>query len=443
MKKGKKVFSKMEEIMKKKLLKLLAIFCISLVCFMACEDMGGNGGFHLPEDFPLPEDLTDEAIKEMLGELPEPVVPSVPETDEKIVLTVWESTDGPDEFIRQAGEAFSEKYPNVEIKFVNVESKDAVNQMVLDGPAGVGADLFAAQHDQLSKVYKNNIGLPVTLSSEVEKSLLDSGRQATTLGGISLGYPVSAETYALYYNKDLISEDEVPTTWEELIDWTKKFNKNNPGKQGFMMDVGNAYYSILFTTANGNRLFGKSGLNFMSSFLNTENAYKGMKTFQALSKVINLPARDLTGGICDAAFTSGNAAMVISGQWNLRPYKNAGINYGVTTLPALPGDATPAASFVGVRCMFVSAYSKHPETAAAFAEFLLTEEMQALRYELTNGALPSIKMELEDENANGFVKQLDYAFPMRVGPYMDKYWEVFGATSANIWNGADIKTELD
>lgn len=410
---------------------------------MACEDMGGNGGFHLPEDFPLPEDLTDEAIKEMLGELPEPVVPSVPETDEKIVLTVWESAYGPDEFIRQAGEAFSEKYPNVEIKFVNVESNDAVNQMVLDGPAGVGADLFAAQHDQLSKVYKNNIGLPVTLSSEVEKSLLDSGRQATTLGGISLGYPVSAETYALYYNKDLISEDEVPTTWEDLIDWTAEFNANNPGKQGFMMDVGNAYYSILFTTANGNRLFGKSGLNFMSSFLNTENAYKGMKTFQALSKVINLPAEDITSSKPDEAFTSGNAAMVISGPWNLRPYKNAGINYGVTTLPALPGDATPAASFAGVRCMFVSAYSKHPETAAAFAEFLLSEEMQALRYELTNGALPSIKMELEDENANGFVKQLDYAFPMRVGPYMDKYWEVFGATSKNIWNGADIKTELD
>ncbi len=26
---------------------------------------------------------------------------------------------------------------------------------------------------------------------------------------------------------------------------------------------------------------------------------------------------------------------------------------------------------------------------------------------------------------------------------MDKYWEVFGAASENIWNGADIKTELD
>ena len=134
--------------------------------------------------------------------------------------------------------------------------------------------------------------------------------------------------------------------------------------------------------------------------------------------------------------------MVISGPWNLSPYEHAGINYGVTTLPALPGDSTPAASFAGVRCMFVSAYSKHPEAAAAFAEFLLSEEMQALRYEKT-GAMPSIKMELEDENANGFLKQLDYAFPLPSGPQMDKFWGVFGATSANIWNGADIKTELD
>ena len=158
---------------------------------------------------------------------------------------------------------------------------------------------------------------------------------------------------------------------------------------------------------------------------------------------IDCPSGDLSDGVVDSLFASGSVAMHMSGPWYLEYFANAGIDYGIVPLPSMPGETTPSASFSGVCCMFVSAYSKHPETAAAFAEFLLSEEMQALRYELTNGALPSIKMELEDENANGFVKQLDYAFPMRVGPYMDKYWEVFGATSANIWNGADIKTELD
>ena len=52
-------------------------------------------------------------------------------------------------------------------------------------------------------------------------------------------------------------------------------------------------------------------------------------------------------------------------------------------------------------------------------------------------------MELDDPIALGFLKQLDYAYPMRTGPQMDKYWEVFGAASSNIWNGADAAAELE
>ena len=68
---------------------------------------------------------------------------------EKITLTVWESLLGPDEFIKQAGAKYTESHPNVEIKFVNVELGDSTGQISLDGPAGVGADLFAAPHDTI------------------------------------------------------------------------------------------------------------------------------------------------------------------------------------------------------------------------------------------------------------------------------------------------------
>ena len=66
----------------------------------------------------------------------------IPLTDEDITLVVWESTSGADEFIIQAGKAFTAKYPNIKIEFVNVELGDASGQIALDGPAGVGPDLF-------------------------------------------------------------------------------------------------------------------------------------------------------------------------------------------------------------------------------------------------------------------------------------------------------------
>ena len=58
-------------------------------------------------------------------------------------------------------------------------------------------------------------------------------------------------------------------------------------------------------------------------------------------------------------------------------------------------------------------------------------------------ALPSIDTKLDDANAVAFLKQLDYAFPMPSIPEMGNFWEAFNSASSNIWNGADVKTELD
>ena len=362
---------------------------------------------------------------------------------EKVVLTVWESTGGPDEFIKQAGAAYTAKNPNVEIKFVNVELGDAITQIALDGPAGVGPDLFAAPHDRLGTLVTGGHVLPTVNPDKIKATVLGACSQALTYNGVMYGYPISAETYALFYNKDLISESELPKTWEELAAWAADFNAKNPGKYGFVMDVGNAYYTIIFTTANNNRLFGASGTDTSSSYLNSPDAVNGMKFFKTLKSGLDVPADDLNTATCDGAFASGIAAMHITGPWNLKGFSDAGINYGVTALPSLPGDTTPAPSFSGTRGMYVSAYSDYPEEAAAFAEFLLTDEMQQLRYELTNGALPSIDTQLSSENAIGFLKQLDYAFPMPSVPEMGTFWEAMNAASKNIWNGSDVKTELD
>jgi arabinogalactan oligomer/maltooligosaccharide transport system substrate-binding protein len=120
---------------------------------------------------------------------------------EKVTLTVWESTNGPDEFIRQAGEAFTRQNPDITIKFVNVELGDAVNQISLDGPAGVGPDIFAAPHDRLGELVTNGHILPTENPGAIKPQLLGACATAATYNGTLYGYPVSAETYALFYNK--------------------------------------------------------------------------------------------------------------------------------------------------------------------------------------------------------------------------------------------------
>lgn len=138
-----------------------------------------------------------------------------------MTLKVWESDKGPDKFIQQAGEAYTKLHPNVKIEYVHVELGDAAGQIALDGPAGVGPDLFAAPHDKLGELVNSGHVAQTVNPEKIKSEVLGACSQALTYNGKMYGYPISAETYALFYNKDMISENEVPKTWEDLEKWTK------------------------------------------------------------------------------------------------------------------------------------------------------------------------------------------------------------------------------
>jgi arabinogalactan oligomer / maltooligosaccharide transport system substrate-binding protein len=359
-----------------------------------------------------------------------------------VTLTVWESDKGPDEFIKQAGAAYTEKHPNVTVNYVHVELGDASGQIALDGPAGVGPDVFAAPHDKLGELVSGGHVLATVNPDQIKKEALAACVQALTYNGTMYGYPVSAETYALFYNKALIKENEVPKTWDDVASFSKKFNAANPGKYGFIMDVGNGYYTIIFTTSENNRLFGATGTDTTKTNINSDASVKGMQFFQSLRSALDVPAADLSTSTADAAFAGGKAAMHITGLWNVKNFQDAGLDFGVTTLPSLPGETKPCSSFSGTRAMFVSAYSNFPEEAADFAAFLMTPEMQQLRFKIT-GAMPSIDTKVDSPYIAGFTQQLNYAFPMPSIPQMGAFWDAMNNASKNIWDGQDVKTQLD
>ncbi len=360
-------------------------------------------------------------------------------TSDKITLKVWESSGASADFVKQAGEAFTAKYPNITIEYENVELSDSSAQIPLDGPAGVGPDVFATPSNTIGVLVAGGHILPVGNSADVVGQVAQSCEDAVIYNEKIYGYPISAETYALYYNKDLIPEP--PTTWEEVEAFCQEFNE--PGTYGMIFNVGAAYYSPVFTGKNGNRLFGQYGTDTSSTFMNNADAVEGMTYFQSFRQYLDVPATDIANdAVCLAAFTEGKAAMYITGPWNIANCRDAEVNFGVTTLPALPGDNQPATSFSGARTMQVSAYSDYPAEAHAFAKFLISEEMQQLRFDIT-GEIPSVGIEVSNEYITGFQKQLEFAYPMPSIVEMDGWWGPMDSACANIWDGADVQAELD
>lgn len=362
-----------------------------------------------------------------------------------VKLVIWEADGVEGDFIKAAAAKFTEQHPNVTFEFNAVSHTDAVQKLELDGPAGLGADLFAAPHDKLGQIVVGQLALPLNEdgAKTVEEKFMPAAKAAVTYDGVTYGYPTAIETYALFYNKALVPE--APKTWDEIIEFSKGYNNVAENKFAMVWEVSAPYYNYIFMSAYGADLFGPEGADQAKHDINSEAAIKGLSYFQSLNAaMLPVKAEDLTGSFCSGAFMeTKTAAMFITGPWSINDAVNAGVDLGIAPIPMLPGTEHPPASFSGVRAMFVSAFSEHPEEAKAFAEFLLTPEMQQLRSDTTKTISPQVDVKSDNPLFTGLMEQAKYAKPMPSIPAMDGYWQSMGPAFNNIWNGNDVKTELD
>ncbi|WP_353808525.1 sugar ABC transporter substrate-binding protein [Agromyces sp. SYSU T00194] len=361
--------------------------------------------------------------------------------DEQIELVVWESLEGRSDFIEQAGEAYTAEHPNVTIVYKNVELGDALGQIALDGPAGVGADVFAAPSNVTGDLVTGGHILPVADPEALEGALVPGAIAGVTYQEQIWGVPVTIDTYGLFYNKEYVTD--VPTTWADVIGFSEEFNADNPGKYGFAFNPSIYYSAPWLFSAPDNLLFGPAGDDPETPNTNTPATVAGAEQLVELRSVLDVPAEDLDAASVDSLFEGGQSAMSITGSWNIPVFDAAGLDYGVATLPALEGSDTPAGSFSNSRTMFTSAYTDYPEAAQDFAAFLASPEMLKLAYDLT-GSIPPAEIDgIDNEATLGLAAQGAYAFPTPSIPEMTLFWTAMDSAIINIWNGADIQTELD
>lgn len=360
-------------------------------------------------------------------------------------LLVWDAGDQKD-FILEVGKAFETKY-GVKVEYAEVGADKAMNQMLTDGPAGVGADVFKAVHDRTGSGASAGVILPNDFfEEETKKSAYDTAIQAVTSNSMLFGYPVSVETTAVYYNKDLIPQ--VPDTWQGVIDFSKKFNDTANNKFGYMWEAGNGYWSYGIFGGYGAYVFGKNGTDAKDIGLNNAAAVEAGKFFQTLKEILPVKTGDINGDIRKSLFEQGKLAMNVSGPWDSGSYKKVVKNLGVAPYPKLP-NGKQMKPFSGVKAFYVNASTKYPNAAKLFANFISSPEWQLKNFEQF-GNLPADKTVAENEKikndpiAAGFLKQFENSEPMPSIPEMKVYWDTVEAALGAIWNDkADVKATLD
>lgn len=362
--------------------------------------------------------------------------------EKKTELKVWESSGTEQSYIQYAIKEFRKINPKVRIRYEPVESTDARNKIELDGPAGVGADVFVAPHDHIGALAAGNHILPVDDADEYMENFLPLAKKAAAFDGIVYGYPLGAETYVLFYNKDILQKPF--SKWEEIISYAQKWNVQVENKFALAWAVTDPYYSYMFLDSFGAPLFGPNGDNPKLHNLNSQEAIEGMKYFQKLrTLVLNIPAADASRDFCHSSFRTGASPMIITGSWKINEFKNAGMNFGISTLPEFPGKNQPATSFSGVRLAFVSSYSEYLEEAKEFAKFITSKEMLQKRFEMTDQIPPRNDIQINDEYSKEIAKQLQYSKPMPTIIQLGRFWQCMGPAISGIWDGNNVEKTMN
>ncbi|MEK5060768.1 extracellular solute-binding protein [Paenibacillus shunpengii] len=403
---------------------------LAMTVFLAACGTGNNAP---AETEPAPGAETPPAEVEEL--LPE----------EGAELTVW---DGGDQkaFIEEVAKAFEEKH-GVKVTFTELGADKAMSQMVTDGPAGVGADVFAGVHDQIGQGVTAGVIMPNDWFEEETKARnSEVAVNALTYDGILYGYPKSVETTAVFYNKDLI--DAVPADWDGVKEFASTFNDTKSNKFAIMWDVGNGYNAFPFFGGYGSYVFGSDGTDPTDIGLNNEQGIEAATFLQSLKEILPLNSSNINGDIRKSLFTEGKLAMNVSGPWDVGSLKEGVANLGVGVYPNLP-NGEPMKPFSGVKSYFVNANTKYPNAAKLFADYITNAENQTKNFEMT-GALPAnteaaaSEAVKSDEIASAFLTQFENSIPMPSIPAMAQFWSPMEAALSELWNNnKDPKAAMD
>lgn len=358
-------------------------------------------------------------------------------------LLVWED-QAKSAGIEDAVKQFEAEH-DVTIKVVEKAYGGQIEDLRLDGPAGTGADVITIPGDQIGTAVTEGLLKELDVDQATQDIYTDSAMQSQIVDGKVYGLPKAVETQILYYNKALISEEDLPTTTDEWLEYSTSVAGDD--QFGLLALWDQIYYAQGVLSGYGGYVFGTNddgGFNAEDIGLANDGAIEGAEYIQQFYDSGVFPS-GIVGeqgiNVLDSLFTEGKAAAVISGPWNLAPYEEAGIDYGVKELPLL-GNGTHMGSFIGVKSYNVSSYSKNAELAEEFVKFISNEENAKVRYEKTL-EVPAVEALAEDptvkesESATAIATQSQYAELTPGITAMNSVWEPIDAALQTIATGKD------
>ena len=320
--------------------------------------------------------------------------------------------------------------------------------------ASAAADVYCYSNDQLIPLLRTGalarIGganLDAVKANNSESSVKSGSVEWGTENEKVYGYPYASDNgYFMFYNKSVISEEQVATL-ESIISVCESKNK----QIGWALDVPWYTAGWFFSFGCSYNVEYDYSQNYTESKVELTgfDGGSGIKASKAMAKLASSKAfagKGTDNNTITTKFANGEMAVAVSGTWLAKTLKNSlGDNYGVCKLPTVTvGEETvQLASFKGYKLLGVNAHSANPAEAHKLAAFLSSEAMQKERYEKhligpANKAVANLDEVKNDATIAALNAQNAFAVEQTSVP--SNFWEPLKSYGLNIMDGVVDET---
>ncbi len=352
-------------------------------------------------------------------------------------LTVWSPQEDQDtNWLQDQCEAFAAEHPNWKINFnygvcPEGEAKDNVTKDV-----EAAADVYMLANDNipdlvsagaLSELGGDYLGYVTSTNS-------DSILASVTYNDSVVAFPFTPNTWFMYYDKSVFSEDDVKN-FDTMLEKAGEAGK----KVSFKLT--DSWYIEAFYVANGCTLFGDgtdtdAGIDF-----------GGDKAAAVTEYLVDLAANPNFLVDADGSGLAGlgdSVAALFSGTWDAEAVKEKlGDNMGVAALPTvtIDGKEGQMKSFIGSKAIGVNPNAENQQVAMSLAAYLAGEKAQTAHYEMRNLLPSNINISLADDPIATAVTNVmtDTSIMQPLCKEMGNYWSPAENMGKNIQSGEVTK----
>lgn len=337
-----------------------------------------------------------------------------------ITLNYWRVFDGPDAF-DEIIKKYQASHPNIKINYRKLRYEEYESELLNALAEDRGPDIFSLHNTWMKKYESKLAPLPKTITmayqvteGSIKKEVVQKLQTVNSLtvkelrdnfvdvvagdvimaDGQIYGLPLSVDTLAMYYNRDLFNRagiGEVPAYWnQDFVQAVKKMTLQNAQKEIIQSGV------ALGGSENINRSVDILSVLMMQSGAVMLNE-KGQVMFSSSpsGNASRLPSADALRFYADFAdptkesyawnenlpnslemFTGGNLAIMFGYAYDLPTIKNQStkLNFSITKLPQIEGAPPTNINFANYWIEVVSKKSAYQEAAWDFIQFISKAE---------------------------------------------------------------------